>query len=67
MVLAVKNTPASVGDVRDESLIPRLGISPGGGHRNPLQYSFLKNLMDRGAWKAIVHEVTKVRLSDLTT
>ena len=32
-----------------------MGRSPGGGHGNPLQYSCLKNPMDRGAWRAIVH------------
>ena len=35
------------------------GRSPGGGHGNPLQYSCLENPMDRGAWRATVHEVTK--------
>ena len=41
--------------------------SPGGGHGNPLQYSCLENPMDRGAWRATVHRVTKSRtqLSDL--
>ena len=39
----VKNLPASAGDIRDVGLIPGLGRSPGGGHGNPLQYSFLKN------------------------
>ena len=33
--------------------------SPGGGHGNPLQYSCLENPMDRGAWQATVHRVTK--------
>ena len=40
-------------------LTPRLGRSPGGGHGNPLQYSCLENPMNRGAWQAIVHRVTK--------
>ena len=40
-------------------LIPGLGRSPGGGHGNPLQYSGLENPMDRGAWQATVHGVTK--------
>ena len=42
------------------------GRSPGGGQGNPLQYSFLENPMDRGAWWATVHRVTKsqTRLSD---
>ena len=53
-----KNPPVKAGDVRDASLIPGLGRSPGGGHGNPLQYSCLGNPMDRGAWRA-VHRVTK--------
>ena len=39
--------------------IPRLGRSPGGGNGCPLQYSCLKNSMDRGAWRATVHGVTE--------
>ena len=39
----VKNLPASAGDTRDVGSIPGLGISPGGGHGNPLQYSCLEN------------------------
>ena len=35
------------------------GIFPGGGNGNPLQYSCLENLRDRGAWQAAVHEVAK--------
>ena len=35
------------------------GKSPGGGHGNPLQYSYLENLMDRGAWWAVVHGVAQ--------
>ena len=38
---------------------PGLGRSPGGGHGNPLQYSCLENPMDRGAWQATVHRITK--------
>ena len=55
----VKNSPANAGDVRDASSIPALGRSPGGGHGNPLQYSCLENPMDRGAWRAMAHRVTK--------
>ena len=40
---------------------PGLGRSPGEGHGNQLQYSFLENPMDRGAWQAIVHGVAKSR------
>ena len=59
MVLVVKNVPANAGDIRDVGLILALGRSPGGGHGNPLQYSFLENLLDSGAWWVIVHRVTK--------
>ena len=59
VVLVVKNPLANAGDTRDAGLIPGSGRSPGGGHRNPLQYSCLENPMDRGAWRATVHRVTK--------
>ena len=49
----IKNPPANAGDIRDASSIPGSERSPGGGHGNPLQYSYLENLMDRGAWWAI--------------
>ena len=52
----VKNTPANAGH---PSSIPGSGRSPGEGNGNPLQYSFLGNLMDRGARRAIVSGVTK--------
>ena len=55
----VKNPPASAGNTGDASSIPGSGRSPGGGNGNPLQYSFLENPMDRGAWQATVHGVTK--------
>ena len=55
----VKNLPANAGALRDEGLIPGLGIYPGKGHSNPLQYSCLENTMDREAWWATVHGVTK--------
>ena len=55
----VKNLPANAGDIRDAGSIPGLGRSPGGGHGNPLQYSCLKNPMDRGAWWAMVHGVSQ--------
>ena len=50
VVLVVKNLPANAIDVRDVCSIPGSGRSPRGGHGNPLQYSCLENLMDRGAW-----------------
>ena len=43
----------------DQGSIPGLGRSPGEGNGNLLQYSCLENSMDRGAWLATVHEVTK--------
>ena len=58
--LMVKNLCASVGDTGDVGLmIPRLGRSSGGGNGNPLHYSCSENPMDRGAWWATVHRVTK--------
>ena len=58
-VLVVKDTLASAGEVRDVGLIPGLGRSPGEGNGNPLQYSYLKNSMDRRAWWNTVHGITK--------
>ena len=52
----VENWPANAGDVVS---IPKLGRSPGEGHGNPLQYSCLGNLMDRGARWATVHMVAE--------
>ena len=52
VALMVKNLSANAGDVRDMCLIPGSERSPGGGHGNPLQYSCLKNPMDKGAWQA---------------
>ena len=57
--LVVKNLPANAGNKRDMGPIPGSRISPGGGHGNPLQYSCLENLMDRGAWWATVHGIAK--------
>ena len=55
----VKNVLANAGDLRDMSSIPGSGRSSGGGHGNPLQYSFLENSMDRGAWWATAHGFAK--------
>ena len=52
----VKNLPANAGDTGS---IPGAGRFPGGEYGNPLQYSCLGNLMDRGDWWAIVHGVAK--------
>ena len=50
VVVVVKNLPANAGDVKDVGSTPRSGRSPGKGNGNPLQYYFLENPMDRGAW-----------------
>ena len=51
-----KESPCNPGD---PGSIPGLGRSPGKRHGNPLQYSCLENLMDRGAWGATIHGVRK--------
>ena len=61
MALMVKKPPANAGDVRDMGSIPGSERSPGEGHGNPLQYSWLKNPMNRGALRAIVHRRAKSR------
>ena len=58
---AVKNPPANAGDA---SSIPGSGRPPGEGNGNPLQDSFLRNPVDRGACQATVHGVAKE--SDMT-
>ena len=55
----VKNPPANAGCAGDTSSTPGSGRSPGGGNGNPLWYSCLENLKDRGARRAAVHGVTK--------
>ena len=59
VALVVKNLPASAGDARDTGLIPGSRSSPGGRCGSPLQGSCLENPMDRGAWWATVHGVSK--------
>ena len=67
VVQLVKNSPANAGDIRKVALIPGLGRSTGGGHGNPLQYSYLEKPMDRrglvsyspwGRKESDTHEVT---------
>ena len=55
----VKNLLTNTEDTGDVGLIPGSGRSPGVGNGNPLQYSCLKNSMDRGAWWAAVHGVAE--------
>ena len=57
----VKDLPANAGDLDS---IPGSGRSPGEGNGKQLQYSYLENPLDRGAWRAAVHGVTKE--SDMT-
>ena len=55
----VKNPPANAGHTRDKGLIPGLERSPEERNGNALQYSFLENPVDRGAWWAAVQGVTQ--------
>ena len=54
-----KESASNAGDAGDIGSVLRLGISTGQGHGNPLQYSRQGNSMDRGAWWAIIHGLTK--------
>ena len=55
----VKNPPANSGDARDMLLSPGSGRSSEARNGNPLQYPYLGNPMDRGAWQATVHEIAE--------
>ena len=57
--LSSKEFTCNAGGAGDAGLFPGWGRSPGGAHGNPLEYSCLKSPMDRGAWQAMVHRVTK--------
>ena len=57
----LKTPPANSEDARDMGLLPGSGRPFGIGKGNPLQYSYLENSMDRGAWCVTGHEVTKSR------
>ena len=59
VALEVKKLLANTGNRKDMGSIPVLGRSSGGGHGNPLQFSYLENPMGRGAWWMIDHRVTK--------
>ena len=59
VALAVKNLPASAGDLRDTGSVPGSGRSSGEGHGNPLQCSCLENPIDREAWKVIAHRAAQ--------
>ena len=69
MAQLVKNLPArqeTACKAGNPGWIPRSGKCPGEGNSNPLQYSCLENLMDKGVWQAAVHGVTRVG-NDLAT
>ena len=66
MTLVIENPPANAGDLREAVSIPESGRSPGEGNGNPLQYSYLENLMDRGAWWATAHRVAESEMSEAT-
>ena len=57
--LSGKESACNAGATGDSGSIPGLGRFPGGGNGNPLQYSCLENLMDRGAWWATAHGFAK--------
>ena len=58
VLVLVKNVPANAGGAGDLDSIGS-GRSSGGGHGNPLQYSYLESPMDRGVWQATVHRVAE--------
>ena len=58
VVLVVKKLPVNA-RCKKVGSIPGWGRSPGGGHGNPLQYSYLEDPIDRGAWWATVPRVTQ--------
>jgi len=58
----VKDPSVTAGDVKDVGSIPGSERPLRGGHGNPLQYSYLGNFMDRGAWQATVHRVTESQI-----
>ena len=66
MALVVKNLSANAENLKDVCSIPVLERFPGGGLGNPLQYSCLDNPMDREPWRATVHTVTMIEMTERT-
>ena len=66
VVLVVKNLLANAGDIRDTGSISGPRRSPGEGNGNPLQYSCLENVMERGAWWATVYRVAESDMTEAT-
>ena len=65
-MIVVKNPPANAGDMRDMGSTPGSGRSSGWGHGNPLQYSYLENSMNRGAWRSMVHRIAEKDTTEAT-
>ena len=59
VTVMVKNAPANTRHIRDVDSVPGSGRSHGWGHGNPLQYSCLETLMDRGGWWDMVHRIAE--------
>ena len=69
VILVVKKPSANAGDISDVGSLSGMRRSTLEGNVNPLQYSCLENPIDRGAWQATVHRVTKsqTQLKQLST
>ena len=61
-----KELTRNEGTIGDTGSVSELGRPPGGRKGNSLQYSFLENPMDRGAWRATVHGVAELDTTEAT-
>ena len=66
MALVVKNPPANAGGIRDTGSSLGQKDPPGGGHSNLLQHSCPENPKDRGSWRATVHRVAELDMTEVT-
>ena len=64
--LSSEESTYNAGNTGDMGLVPGSGRSPGGRHDNPLQYSCLENPTDRGTWRASVHRVVELDMTEET-